>query len=205
MKPMKIFLFKSFLFFSFFVISKCYAQNGGNRSLIKTGDIVFAKYTNYFDIGISKYLDTKFSHTLIKTDEGLMSFTIDYIGDKGTIFKDPDLYADKSAVLVIRPIIKNKEAEKVYRKCVNEYFSILNKKVTQRKIMFDWNLESKKNTYVCSTFIFHILKKCLPNSETYFTVKEPDRIHFDKKGRPVILFDKALNLKKFKTIISKTF
>ena len=186
---MKTFLFK--ISFFFLAVYSC-AYDKITISELKTGDIVFAKYTNYFDMGISDYLGTDFSHTLIKTDDGLMSFTVNYVGDKGTVFKDPDLYKEKSRILVLRPVIKNKEPEKVYEKCVNKYFTLLSKKIEQRKIMFDWNLEGKKNTYVCSTFVFHILKTCLPNGESYFASKIPIKFITTNAEIPLFCLKKPL-------------
>jgi len=123
-----------------------------------------------------------------------------YIGDRGEIFIDDSLLKDKERVLVLRPIIKDKEQYRVYQKCVEDYSELLDKRVRQGEILFDWRMDNSPNSYVCSTFIFHILKKCLPNYKNYFKIKDPDKIHF-KNGKPYILFDKALNKKMFKVII----
>jgi len=189
------FLFKILLFF--LSCSTIYAKP---TPVLKTGDVVFAKYNDYFDYGITAFLHSKYSHTLIKNSGGLFSFTVMFIGDKGRIYVDRDLYKDKKRLLVLRPVM-NKEQYSVYQKCVEDYTRILDNKASKGKILFDWDFKNRKNTFVCNTFIFHILMKCLPNYRKYFKIKNPDKIHYDKNGNPVVYFDNALNLKKFKTII----
>lgn len=189
------FLSKSLFFLLFFLSFSSAFQ-------IKTGDIVFAKYNDYFDYGETSFLNAKYSHTLIKIPNGLFSFTIMFIGDKGEIFLDKSLTKDKERVLVLRPKM-GKEQYSVYQKCIINYTRILDKKVSEHKILFDWDLKNRPNAFVCSTFIFHILKECLPNYKKYFAIKNPDKIHY-KKNKPVIYFSNALKRKKFQIIIKKS-
>jgi hypothetical protein len=189
--------FLSNLIFFFFFLPSFFGYASENS--LNTGDIIFAKYNNYFDYGISIYFKKKYSHTLIMTDRGAFSFSVMYIGDKGSVYKDEDIFHGKDHLLILRPIFNDKEQYDVYKKCVNNYTEILSNKIAERKILFDWNLENKKNSYICNTFVFHILMKCLPDYTNYFVIDKPDKIHYNDK-KPVIYFDKALNLKKFKII-----
>ena len=135
------------------------------------------------------------------TSNGLFSFSIMNINDKGSVFKDSGEEGDKLRITAYRPKM-SKEQYAVYKKCVNIYTLKLGDEINKGKILFDWNMEGKKNSYVCSTFIFHILKLCLPDYKKYFTVKNPDKIHYSH-GKPVIYFDRALNKKMFKKIVIK--
>jgi len=138
----------------------------------QTGDIIFY-YDNTCTIDnvIQSLLKMNLTHTTIVQDkEKAVSLSIAFIGQKGIIEYD-DIQSDilKSAIgiLILRPKFSNGYAYFRYKKCISRNIKIMLNKFKQKEYEFDWFYRNKGKNYRCSTWVKHIVSKCLPKS--YFS------------------------------------